>query len=66
MSAAEEHCENCRHLQGKIAVLKAEDVVAKAEIRDKLEQLVAQGADITPLLDRMAEDGYDVESLLFG
>jgi hypothetical protein len=61
-----ETCENCRRLEGEIAVHHAETVVIREEIRQALEQTMAEGRDITPLLDKLQEDGYDTQSLLFG
>lgn len=65
MSDHEDHCDDCQRLAGENAVLQADAVVMRAEIRQKLEQLMAEGTDIQPLLDRFQEDGIDVQAVLF-
>lgn len=66
MKADEDHCKDCCQNREEVAVLKAESMVLEAQLRKRLEDLMAEGADITPLLDQLGEDGHDVQALLFG
>lgn len=57
-------CPECRQLAAEVAALKAETITTQEEIRVLIEDRMAQGLDVTPVLDSLKEAGIEVGGLL--